>query len=268
MCGRMRCFLSVLVCLGFLSVGTLFAESTGVGVSLTNDDCIKCHTLEVNDINDNGGRHSTAATCLDCHVEHPPAGSNSIPECSQCHGSQENKHFAVGNCVKCHHPHHPLNTDFAAVGDELKPVCLSCHDSPGVELSRYPSKHSQLSCAECHPQHGTFKKCSDCHEGHGDVAMAYKDCRRCHKPHMPTLVKYDSTIPSSFCSACHQKEFDMLDANRTKHHELSCVYCHKEQHKIVPECEVCHGQPHGEGIHKKFAKCVECHVDAHALGKD
>jgi len=266
--GRMKCWLLGCVLIVFFPVGTLSAEQTEAGPILTVNDCLKCHVEVVRDVKTNGARHLTKVTCLDCHHEHPPAGTEVIPECSRCHNPQENRHFAVGKCAGCHDPHHPLKMDFSAAGNELIPVCLSCHQEPGVELAKYPSRHSQMSCAECHPQHGTFQECSTCHEAHGGVEMSYQDCRRCHKPHMPTLVKYDSSIPISFCAACHRKETGMLAENRTKHHALSCVYCHKNQHKVVPECEVCHGRPHGEGIHKKFASCLKCHVDAHALGKD
>ncbi len=268
MCGRMRCLWLVFVYVVFFSVGTLCADEKNVVSTLANSDCIKCHTQEVMDVKAEGARHLSEVTCLDCHTEHPPAGSNAIPQCSQCHDPQEKKHFTVDGCEKCHYPHYPLRMDFATVGEELKPVCLSCHELQGVELAKYPSKHSQMSCAECHPKHGTFQECQACHEGHGGVEMTYQDCLRCHKPHMPTLVRYDDSTPSPFCAACHGKEFGMLDKNQTKHHELSCVYCHKNQHKVKPECEICHGRPHGEGMHKKFASCLECHVDAHALAKD
>jgi len=156
--------------------------------------------------------------------------------------------------------------DITKTGMEVKPICLSCHQNEGQEMSSYPSKHAELSCAECHPKHATFQECLACHEPHTSE-MTYQDCLRCHKPHMPTVVKYDQNIPSSFCSGCHGNEFDLLAKNRTKHHELSCVYCHKEQHKMVPKCMICHGEPHGPGMHKKFPNCLSCHVDAHDLSK-
>ena len=266
--GRMRCLLLVFVYIAFFSVGTVFAVEADSGVVLENGDCVKCHAKEVMDVKANGARHLTEVTCLDCHAEHPPSGTDTIPQCSQCHDPQEKKHFTVAGCIKCHYPHYPLQMNFAAVGDELKPVCLTCHEPQGIELAKYPSKHSQMSCSECHPKHGEFKECLACHDGHGDAGMTYQDCLRCHKPHMPTLVKYDTSIPSPFCAACHDKEFGLLDKNQTKHHELTCVYCHKNQHKVVPECEICHGLPHGDGIHKKFASCLDCHADAHALVKN
>ena len=268
MCGKIKYLLVVVVCMVLCSVSPLFAAGSTNGGKLENSDCQKCHAKEVQDVRNNGARHLTAVTCLDCHQEHPPVGSNPIPLCSQCHDPKVKKHYTVDNCGNCHYPHYPLQMDIASVGDDLRTVCLSCHEQQGVELAKYPSKHTEMSCAECHPKHATYQDCLACHEGHGNANMAYQDCLRCHQPHMPTVVKYDASIPSPFCAACHQKELDMLAKDRTKHHDLACVYCHKSQHKVVPECEICHGRPHGEGMHKKFPNCLDCHIDAHALAKD
>ncbi|MBN2808883.1 MAG: cytochrome C [Deltaproteobacteria bacterium] len=261
----------LLVAVGFVmffSRSTLFAAESALNEKLDNRDCVKCHISVVQDIKNSGARHLTDVTCLDCHQEHPPAGTNAIPLCSQCHDPQVKKHFTVDNCIACHYPHYPLRMDISSVKADLKTVCLSCHQQQGDELTKYPSKHSDMSCAQCHPKHATFKDCLACHQGHGDVKMTYQDCLRCHQPHMPAVVRYDTSIPSSYCGSCHNKESGMLAENHTKHHDLSCVYCHKNQHKVVPECEICHGQPHGEGMHKKFPNCIDCHVDAHALFKD
>ena len=268
MSGRIKCLLVVVGCMVLCTMSTLFAADSTISEQLDNRDCLKCHAQEVQDVKNNGARHLTEVTCLDCHQEHPPSGSNAIPLCSQCHDPQVKTHYTVDNCSNCHNPHYPLLMDISSVDADLKSVCLTCHQQQGEELAKYPSKHAEMSCAECHPKHATYQDCLACHEAHGNVEMAYKDCLGCHQPHMPTVVKYDSLIPSPYCGSCHQKEFGLLAENRTKHHELSCVFCHKSQHKVVPECEICHGQPHGEGMHKKFPNCLDCHIDAHALAKD
>jgi hypothetical protein len=57
----------------------------------------------------------------------------------------------------------------------------------------------------------------------------------------------------------------LLQANRSKHHDLSCAYCHKQKHKNVPPCESCHGSPHPPRMMKEFQKCGDCHGTAHDL---
>ncbi len=250
----------------FWVTGTIWAAETAApgNNQLQNSDCIKCHQEEVKDIDTRGAKHKQAVTCLDCHKEHPPAGENAIPQCSECHDPADQQHFKVGSCTGCHNPHHPLEIDISSDDQKIKSVCLSCHQRQGEEMKSYPSKHAELNCAECHPKHATFRKCLECHEPHADY-MAYADCLRCHKPHMPAVVRYDEKVPSKYCGSCHDKEFGMLAANQSKHHLLLCVYCHKSQHKLVPECITCHGEPHGADIHKKFPDCLTCHIDAHAL---
>ncbi len=244
------------------------AEIKPAANQLLNSDCVKCHPTEVQDVAARGAAHKTQVSCLECHAEHPPQGKNSIPRCSRCHDPGEKAHYQGGreiaNCTKCHHPHSPLEISFAGAGVEVNPVCVSCHDQQGEELKDYPSQHSQLSCAECHPQHATFKECLECHEPHSQT-MTFNDCLRCHKPHMPTVVRYDEKTPSSLCASCHEKEDRMLAANRSKHHALVCAFCHKNQHKLIPECVTCHGKPHGSDLHRKFPKCLTCHQDAHDL---
>jgi len=252
-----------------LAAGIVRAGETGPDAArLRNSDCVKCHQAVVQEVNDRGARHKTEVTCLECHVEHPPEGENAIPRCSQCHDPGEKSHYrggeAIAGCTKCHNPHSPLEISFAGAGVEVNPVCISCHDQQGSELKNYPSRHSQLSCAECHPRHATFKKCQECHEPHGRT-MTFADCLRCHKPHMPTVVRYDDKTPSSLCASCHEKEDRMLAGNQSKHHALVCAYCHKGQHKLIPECVTCHGKPHGNDLHRKFPDCLACHGDAHDL---
>ncbi|MBN2706701.1 MAG: cytochrome C [Deltaproteobacteria bacterium] len=265
---KITCKVLILFSVFFLGLPAAAAESGSAGPAvIQNSDCVKCHQAEIKDVQDNGARHLTAVTCLDCHVEHPPAGTKAIPLCATCHDPGDKDHFKVADCAGCHHPHHPLQMDITAGGPEIRAVCLSCHKQQGEEMQGYPSKHAALACGECHPKHATFKPCLECHQPHSRE-MAYQDCLRCHQPHMPTLVKYDRDIPSAYCGSCHGQEFKMLDANQSKHHALLCVYCHKSQHKQVPECTTCHGEPHGVDMHKKFPDCLACHTDAHALTKD
>ena len=232
---------------------------------LATEDCQKCHDEIVTTVSTRGALHSTMVTCLDCHIEHPPKGTEAIPECAMCHVPEEKAHYSIDNCVTCHYPHYPLEIDFAKI-NPVKPVCISCHEHEGTQLTEYPSKHTELDCKECHLQHGQFLVCMECHEPHTED-MSYQDCLACHKPHMPTVVRYPESIPSSFCSGCHTPETELLAKTTTLHRDLSCAYCHKSQHKVIPKCTTCHGMPHASILHDKFPDCLKCHIDAHGLEK-
>jgi len=83
-----------------LAIGTPQLEAT---------DCVKCHKKEPAEIAANGGKHQTEITCLDCHVEHLPDGTDLIPLCSRCHGDSDSPHFQLPNCLGCHtNPHMPI----------------------------------------------------------------------------------------------------------------------------------------------------------------
>ncbi len=252
----------VLVWLGSLALTTL-ARGESVFIYLAAEDCQKCHVRELEEIASRGGKHKTAVTCLDCHLDHPPRGTQAIPQCSMCHAPADNVHFSAGNCLGCHPPHSPRDITFSGVGSTTA-ACASCHPHQGRQLEDYPSIHTLLDCKECHMQHGQFLKCQECHEPH--VAdMSYEDCLMCHQPHQPLRITYDSFVPSRFCSGCHPVEIAQLESNKSKHHDLLCVYCHKSQHKQVPLCLTCHGLIHNKEIHERFPDCNSCHDGPHTL---
>jgi hypothetical protein len=82
---------------------------------------------------------------------------------------------------------------------------------------------------------------------------------------MPKVVTYAADIPSKYCAACHKGPFNSLAANKTKHTDQTCAFCHQEKHKMVPNCKDCHGDKHPQGIMAKFPKCLECHKSPHDL---
>lgn len=259
--GMSRQALVVCLTLGVLAL----AAASGLAASLENSDCVKCHAPTVARVQSRGQEHQSAVGCLDCHLEHPPAGKKVIPECRMCHDPDSKPHYAVSGCLACHDPHAPRDIDLARA-PVVKAVCSSCHTREGGQLDEYPSRHSELDCTECHTRHGSWLSCLDCHEAHS-ADMTYQTCLRCHQPHMPTVVKYDSNVPNNMCAGCHGDVVDTLAANRTKHHDLLCVYCHKFQHRLVPTCDTCHGLPHGTKMHKKYPDCRTCHFGPHALDK-
>lgn len=241
-----------------------FAGLVGAAVpALQLDDCQKCHTAVLQEIAASGAKHRDAVSCIDCHREHPPRGANAIPACALCHVPQKSKHFAVSNCLGCHPPHSPLQIGYQQVS-RVSPACQTCHAAQAAELLEYQSSHSVLDCKACHAQHGEFFNCLDCHDGHLD-SQTYADCRRCHQPHSPLKVVYLNTLGSEHCSSCHLQEAEQLQLTTTKHRLLLCVYCHKSQHKRVPECVTCHFEPHNPGMHDKFPDCVTCHIGPHNL---
>lgn len=245
--------------------GASRSRAENVLLYLTVEDCRKCHEQEIRDIELHGEKHKTAVTCVDCHLDHPPRGSQAIPECSMCHKPKDNVHFAVDNCRQCHPAHRPRDVDFSRPGRGF-PACASCHPHQAQQLEGYPNRHSLLDCKECHRKHGEFLKCLECHEPHVPT-MVYDDCLGCHPPHMPQKVAYDTFVPSLFCSGCHPAETADLERNASKHHDLRCVYCHKDQHKRIPQCVTCHRLPHMPEIHEKFPNCDNCHGGPHTLQK-
>lgn len=230
---------------------------------LQNEDCEKCHDEEPAAIEENGGKHKTLVTCMECHLEHLPLGTQTIPECSMCHGG--GGHFELENCLSCHrNPHTPLVLDVEdtpAVGA----ACVSCHEEKGEEFKKHPSKHAKQNCTRCHPkQHKTIIQCDKCHKPHGEF-MAYKDCQRCHKPHSPLEVTYADDIPANYCGACHSELYERLQKNRSKHRNLTCAFCHKSRHPMVPKCQDCHEAPHSSDLLAGFPDCLTCHSNPHDL---
>jgi len=236
------------------------SNSTSVP-ALTNAQCVLCHPKEPATIDARGGKHKSAVGCLDCHKEHPPVGTKAIPKCSECHSGKAHYEEA-GNCTSCHvDVHAPLDLK---IGSDVTGPCLTCHKKEGDQLKVYPSAHTDLACTECHPAHKEIPSCLKCHEKHTED-MNLADCKSCHPAHMPLIVTYSKDTPSHYCASCHQEAYDTLQKNKTKHHDLSCVFCHKNKHKTVPPCFACHGKPHPDAILKKYSDCSGCHNTAHDL---
>jgi len=226
--------------------------------------CGACHANEVDLLAKQGSAHKTDISCSDCHQKHPPATTQVIPACADCHAADDNPHFAVKDCSKCHNPHAPLNIDLSSASP-TKPVCLTCHTAPVKQMKKYPSAHADMDCTECHEQHGEHSECLSCHSGHSDT-MTYADCLRCHLPHQPTHLQFGSAgVKSQLCGSCHTGQLKKITNNSSQHAKLQCVYCHKRTHKVILTCDNCHGQPHDSSIHQQFKKCAKCHKGPHNL---
>jgi hypothetical protein len=171
-------------------------------------------------------------------------------------------HYELKGCLGCHkNPHTPLNITFTG---KVTDACLTCHTAQMDQLKKYKSKHTALDCSTCHSVHRKVPQCTQCHKPHS-AEMVVADCKKCHKAHMPTVVTYADSTPSKDCGACHGGVLSMLTASKVKHKDLSCAFCHKEKHKMVPKCQDCHGEKHPASIMARFPKCGECHSIAHDL---
>jgi hypothetical protein len=229
---------------------------------LTVADCNKCHPKQPVTIETAGGKHATAVNCLDCHVEHLPEGTDTIPPCANCH--EGSAHFELENCLACHtDPHQPLNLTLAA---DIVGPCLTCHDQQGREFKEYASKHAEQSCTFCHEAHGRIPDCAACHEPHV-AGQATPDCLGCHQAHHPLQIVPSDEMPNSACGACHGDVVQLLGETETKHRELACAFCHQGSHPAVPKCQDCHGEPHSVAMHQQMPDCLTCHMNPHKLVK-
>ena len=228
---------------------------------LTNDQCVLCHPQQPQTIDASGGKHKSDVGCLDCHLEHPPDGTQAIPECSMCHSGES--HYELEKCSSCHSDTHaPFEL---MLEGEITGPCLTCHPNEGDELKKHPSIHTDMACTECHATtHKKIPSCMECHEKHTED-MNFEACVSCHPVHMPLVVTYSADTPSHYCGACHNEALSLLEANTTKHHDLACVFCHKDKHKVVPPCFACHSKPHSDSMLRKFPECSSCHSIAHDL---
>lgn len=241
------------------------AEAASEVAVLGLDDCQKCHVKFVQTVEENGARHKTEITCLDCHVgTHPPGVEKGtlIPQCSNCHEGEP--HFALENCLRCHqNPHQPLNIVFEG---EVKAACNTCHSEVVQEIDAHPTKHTEVDCAFCHDKHGYKPDCMDCHEPHM-AEQQFADCVTCHQVHQPLTLAYGTEVQNIHCGACHEDLRTALEGGTTKHAAFQCVFCHADKHAVVPKCQDCHGEPHNAVMLSKFQGCNDCHQSAHDLLK-
>ncbi len=227
---------------------------------LTNSDCQKCHPQVKKTIEMHGGAHRDKVQCGDCHAEHPPWGENVLPDCHQCHSGTA--HFALEACLQCHaNPHAPLDLVFSS---DMTDPCLTCHSVKGVEFKMYISKHAEVPCSRCHYKHGYIPVCTDCHSPHLD-SQRNEDCVGCHSGHRPLDINYIITTKSSICAVCHAGFVERLKRHKTRHSKMTCAFCHRTIHRIIPLCRTCHLEPHSKSMHRKWPDCLGCHRDPHNL---
>jgi hypothetical protein len=185
-----------------------------------------------------------------------------IAPCSRCHSGTP--HLELRNCRQCHTKTHTPKTSLQFPGN-AKIACMTCHAKQGREVTDSASRHTELSCASCHPTHNNIPDCLDCHGPHTTDQVKI-DCRLCHPAHSPRRIVPPSYASVSFCQPCHNKVIKNLRKTTTNHGTLRCTYCHKGMHpQKTIHCRDCHGLPHDWKIHNKQKKCLACHGDPHLL---
>lgn len=269
---RKKCILTAIT---FVACGLLLslansqrAEAAFRGdVKLKNDDCVKCHTIVVQQVQEAGNKHKSEVACMECHDgQHPPGTQKGalIPKCDQCHEGEPHFELAA-NCLSCHkNPHQPLN--IILEGEGQKAACNTCHPQIIQEIDTFQTKHTGFSCSFCHEKHRYRPDCLDCHDPHTD-GQKFENCVTCHQAHQPLTLAYSKTVANSDCAACHPDIRTDLEAGLTKHAKFQCVFCHADKHGVVPDCQSCHDAPHSEQMLSKFKNCIECHQSAHDLLK-
>jgi len=229
-------------------------------------ECGRCHSSVYNLIKNEGGRHQIE--CVKCHTKYhaySPVKQNwdqIMPKCQECHGLFHGQKFPV--CTQCHgEPHAPKKQITASA--ELAKACGDCHTKVGEELQQNPSKHTLVACGMCHhDKHGYIPSCMECHKPHS-ADQTVKECLACHPVHKPLMISYGETVKNDVCGGCHTQVLQKIKSTVSKHGQVTCVKCHHSKHKYVPQCQECHGQPHGEVVLKKFPNCLQCHIDVHDL---
>jgi predicted CXXCH cytochrome family protein len=238
----------------------------GDDATLDSDDCIKCHTTIVQQVQEAGNKHKSEVSCMDCHDgKHPPGTPKGalIPECARCHTDEP--HFQLQNCMSCHtNPHMPLNITLE--GEGQKAACNTCHPTVVQEIDTHKSAHAGFSCSFCHEKHRYRPDCLDCHDPHAE-GQQFENCVTCHQAHQPLTLAFTRQVENTDCGACHGDVRSTLEGGETKHAEFLCVFCHADKHGFVPACQNCHDTPHSEKLLSKFKSCNDCHISAHSLLK-
>jgi predicted CXXCH cytochrome family protein len=225
--------------------------------------CSSCHEDVSATVETKGGAHKTEVNCVSCHKAHPPQEEGVIPECGLCHDPEESDHYQVNGCVSCHDPHAPMDLDFSRI-EQSKPACLSCHEDIDQAMQEAPSKHLEVDCSRCHPDHGGKKTCDSCHQPHSPD-MTTPDCLVCHPAHTPNQMLFSDGMNAGYCSACHDDVAGLLAVTSARHRDLNCLSCHEGEHGSAMACVDCHGEPHEPGLHSKFPDCLKCHENPHDL---
>ena len=261
--------------------------------------CLACHTEVEWMRSRRRGYHARVAgkACASCHPDHggrdfalvawdggspekfdhaladyPLLGAHASLACRDCHKPAFQKSGAAPllrvkdrgrswlgletACVSCHTDPHR-----GSLGKD----CLSCHGqtqwspAPGFDHARtayaLTGSHRKPACASCHAT-ATVNEGPD---GRGGLRPRWKpvphqDCTPCHRdPHAGRFT--------GECARCHvTTSWKAVNSKRFDHDQTR--YPLRGAHNAVL-CDACHSTRLG-GTRPKFARCADCHQDAHA----
>jgi hypothetical protein len=144
--------------------------------AVLQDRCRLCHESVAASLQAEKSKH-TEQECSSCHSDK----HGRIPQCSECH--ENHSPMAVletPDCLACHPVHTPLQISYPLT--QPKEVCAGCHEVPFQQLQEHQTKHSELTCAKCHPAHGQLPACQECHgEPHSaSIHNKFDTCGACH----------------------------------------------------------------------------------------
>jgi len=148
-----------------------------------------------------------------------------------------------------------------AFAAELTPDdCIKCHDKAPQEIAGNGGAHkAKVTCVDCHAGHppkvmNIIPACSKCHSGSDHYKLA--NCNGCHSnPHTPLNITFGDKLTEP-CLTCHTEQIAQLKKHVSKHTSVDCSTCHREKHKLIPNCSDCHS-PHLKGQEQK--DCLTCH---------
>jgi hypothetical protein len=262
--------------------------------------CLACHTEVAWLKGQRRGLHARTGdrACASCHPDHggrefqmiaweegsaerfdhrkagyPLTGGHARLECRACHrfafqrseAARRMKRKDPGKswlglesaCITCHQDPH---------AGQLGEACESCHATAAWKpasgfdhaKSDYPltGKHAEVDCAKCHLASGLALA----HDSKGQPIPLYRplphrDCASCHRdPHAGRF--------RGACASCHSTEgFAVIDRRGFDHGVTR--YPLRGKHAEV-RCASCHDPQKAWGKKPKFARCDDCHRDAHA----
>ncbi len=198
------------------------------------------------------GKHAQAK-CLDCHqpknqkstfaakIKRKNRAASFLGldrPCATCHADPHRNQLGA-DCLKCHNQ------------TEWKPASGFDHAKTAYPLT---GAHGKVECLKCHARPPYDRK-----DAQGKPLAQWKplphaECTSCHKdPHAGRF--------GSACSKCHGTESFKQIKSSGFNHDLT-KYPLRGAHVAVA-CASCHDEKKAWGPRPKFARCMDCHTDAH-----
>lgn len=135
--------------------------------------CAICHEAVSNALEQGSTKHSTLK-CTYCHQLH-----KKIPECQDCH-TPHTPDMTNEDCTGCHPAHNPMDMEFPV--SIQRDYCAVCHEEINEILRNSNTKHDDLGCVYCHPEHRYLPTCESCHglPHNKDIHDRFTTCDQCH----------------------------------------------------------------------------------------